>query len=312
MMNQQNNHYVYIWKEPGVAGSGLPFYVGQGTHMKGTKYFRSVERHVSKCIVNGKAINRRDARPTFCQKKADKLARQGTPHEVVIHSDNLTQEEANELEILLISRLGRRDLGTGLLCNLTDGGHSNNFSSPITRANHLKAVRSDENRDRVSKWVNDRLKDPEILKTHLETLDKHRKRRKVDYCGKEYCSIAELSDELGIKQATVLRRINAGKDPSKSMEGNKRKITYNGIEYDSLTELAMAYGMSYGMLQVRLKSNIPLNAPHHAKKIKWEDRIYNGVRELADELGWSRNAVKARIVDGVFIYSELTHRNKRK
>lgn len=312
MMNQPNNHYVYIWKEPGVAGSGLPFYVGQGTHMKGTRYFRSVERHVSNSMINGKSINRRDARPTFCQKKADKLARLGTPHEVVIHTDNLTQEEANDLEILLISRLGRRDLGTGILCNLTDGGHTNNFTSPITRYNHLKAVRSEANRQRVSTWVRDRLKDPTIRQNHLDALDKHRKRRRVEHNGKEYLSVAELSETLGIKPATVLQRVNAGRDPSREMGGNKRKILYDGVEYNSLTELAKAYDMPYGMLQVRLKSGIPLDAPYHTKKIRWNDKTYNGVRELADELGWSMNAVKARVVDGVFVYSELKHRNKKK
>lgn len=43
-------------------------------------------------------------------------------YEVQILKNNLTWEEATELEIALISFYGRRDLGTGTLCNLTDGG----------------------------------------------------------------------------------------------------------------------------------------------------------------------------------------------
>ena len=43
-------------------------------------------------------------------------------YEVQILKTNLTQEEACELEIMLISWYGRRDLNTGTLCNLTDGG----------------------------------------------------------------------------------------------------------------------------------------------------------------------------------------------
>ena len=54
-----NNHYVYIWKEPGVAGSGLPFYVGQGKHNESngfrSKYKRAHAKH--KTRLNGVWIN---------------------------------------------------------------------------------------------------------------------------------------------------------------------------------------------------------------------------------------------------------------
>lgn len=41
---------------------------------------------------------------------------------IEIIKDNLTEEEANIMEISLIERYGRKDLGTGILINLTDGG----------------------------------------------------------------------------------------------------------------------------------------------------------------------------------------------
>ena len=41
---------------------------------------------------------------------------------IEIIKDNLSWEEACELEQLLIQEYGRRDLGTGILVNLTDGG----------------------------------------------------------------------------------------------------------------------------------------------------------------------------------------------
>lgn len=50
---------------------------------------------------------------------------------VEILQDNLTWEEACELEELLISEYGRKDLGTGCLCNMTNGGDGlNNFKFP--------------------------------------------------------------------------------------------------------------------------------------------------------------------------------------
>lgn len=43
-------------------------------------------------------------------------------YDVEILAQNLSKEEAVELEIFLISIYGRRDLGTGCLVNMTDGG----------------------------------------------------------------------------------------------------------------------------------------------------------------------------------------------
>lgn len=45
-----------------------------------------------------------------------------TNYEIEIIYDNLTNESAKELEIFLINLYGRRDLKTGSLVNLTDGG----------------------------------------------------------------------------------------------------------------------------------------------------------------------------------------------
>ena len=47
-------------------------------------------------------------------------------YEIQILKRNLTKEEAYELEVILISWYGRRDLGLGYLVNLTDGGDGSN------------------------------------------------------------------------------------------------------------------------------------------------------------------------------------------
>ena len=54
-------------------------------------------------------------------------------YDIIIEEDKLTWEQACELEMYWIKRIGRRDLGLGTLVNLTDGGDG--------AANH-----SDENR----------------------------------------------------------------------------------------------------------------------------------------------------------------------
>lgn len=45
-----------------------------------------------------------------------------TDYSVEIIQENLNQEDAFELEKFLIQLYGRKDINTGILCNLTDGG----------------------------------------------------------------------------------------------------------------------------------------------------------------------------------------------
>lgn len=64
-----------------------------------------------------------------------------TDYIVEIIACNLTQEESYELEEFLISEYGRRDLGTGCLVNLTNGGESScvgedNAMYGLTGENH--------------------------------------------------------------------------------------------------------------------------------------------------------------------------------
>lgn len=56
---------------------------------------------------------------------------------IQIIQDNLTEQEASNLEIELIAQYGRKDLGTGILRNLTSGGEGGDTSkSP----NYKKAM----------------------------------------------------------------------------------------------------------------------------------------------------------------------------
>lgn len=67
---------------------------------------------------------------------------------------NLSKSKASEIEIRLISELGREDLATGILCNLTKGGDgiseiSNEVKQKISK--HLKGRKlSDETRKKMS------------------------------------------------------------------------------------------------------------------------------------------------------------------
>ena len=64
-------------------------------------------------------------------------------YSIEIIANELTYEDACELEVFLISEYGRKDLGTGLLVNMTDGGegikgfkHSEEFKEKMKTSNN--------------------------------------------------------------------------------------------------------------------------------------------------------------------------------
>lgn len=81
----KNPYYVYLY----LREDKTPYYVGKG---KGNRVYSK---------------NRRLQPP---------------PKDRILILDNLTEEEAFRKEINLIKRYGRKDNGTGILANLTDGG----------------------------------------------------------------------------------------------------------------------------------------------------------------------------------------------
>lgn len=75
---------------------------------------------------------------------------------IFIEKDNLTWEQACELEIFFIKKIGRRDLGLGTLVNLTDGGDGLNNISEETRLkmsiSQSKRKHKQESKDKISNW----------------------------------------------------------------------------------------------------------------------------------------------------------------
>ena len=91
-----NEYYTYAY----LREDGTPYYIGKG---KGRRM----------CQQNNHAV------------------RVPNKNSILILKDNLTEEEAFLHEVYMISVLGRKDLGTGILRNLTEGGEG--FSSATMR-----------------------------------------------------------------------------------------------------------------------------------------------------------------------------------
>jgi len=97
----KRNKCVYEYRLPESEG-GHTYYVGQGN------YRRPYRSHPY-----------RGHKENLCIKPTDK-------NQIVIIKKNLTEQEAKDLEIELIAKHGRLDLGEGYLLNKTDGGEGIN------------------------------------------------------------------------------------------------------------------------------------------------------------------------------------------
>jgi hypothetical protein len=93
-----NLFYVYVYRDP---KNGEPFYVGKG---HGDRYKATAGR--SKWFKN----------------KVAKMKREGTPPLIEFLVKDCDEELALLCEVEAIDKYGRKDLGTGMLLNLTDGG----------------------------------------------------------------------------------------------------------------------------------------------------------------------------------------------
>ncbi len=114
-----NNFYLYYLRRPDKPdpldpSKGQPFYVGKG--------------------CNGRLGNHRAEAFSLLHKSGRKkykiaiihsLWKQGLDFQEDIYLNNLSEEDAFALEIAAIEQYGRKDNGTGILANLTDGGEGN-------------------------------------------------------------------------------------------------------------------------------------------------------------------------------------------
>lgn len=100
-----------------IPNSDIPFYIGKGT---------------------GRRYKKTDNRNKWWKHIVDKYG-----YESKIIKDGLAEHDACELEQQLIAEYGRRDLGTGVLVNLTDGGET---SKGVVLTEEQRAARSEHSK----------------------------------------------------------------------------------------------------------------------------------------------------------------------
>lgn len=118
-----NNYYVYIYYNP---ADNIPFYVGMGRNDRYLSHLKEAQRNEIKDKTNYKLNTIR------------KILKDGNTPIIKIIYENLNKETACELEIFLISEIGRADKKEGPLTNLTMGGDGNRDWTPKDRENISK------------------------------------------------------------------------------------------------------------------------------------------------------------------------------
>jgi len=117
-----------------------------------------------------------------------------TDYKIDIVFEDISLKEAQEAEILLIKLYGRKNIGTGTLANLTDGGEKNDgiIRSEEWRKQHSEAMKGKTN----SKESN--------IKRSLTEKGKINTKKVIDEStGVIYNSIGYAADAVGLKRTTL-------------------------------------------------------------------------------------------------------------
>lgn len=137
MRNEKDSNcfYVYVYLDPRKPGKYIygeyefdyePFYVGKG---KGNRFKNHLTKYLLENDNNKLKVN-----------KINKIINNENDIIILKVNKKLSHKNAGSIEKLLIQTIGRIDLGTGCLTNLTDGGEGS-----------YKRFMSQETKDKISK-----------------------------------------------------------------------------------------------------------------------------------------------------------------
>jgi hypothetical protein len=214
----ENEYYVYLY----LREDGTPYYVGKG---KGN---RAYQKH----------------RRVSVPKNNDKI--------VFAHT-NLSEDDAFKKEIELILQYGRKDTGTGILINLTDGGEGTSgikwtSEHKIKLSEALKKSMTPERRAICSN----------ITKKQFSSLESRFKHSKIM---KENHNTPEFKE----KQSEIMKEIASRPDVK-----DKRKKTKNTPEYKEKHSKIMKEAQSRPEVKIKRSNSLKLSWINSTPEFKAE------------------------------------------
>lgn len=265
----ENRFYVYILRRPDKVdpfdeGRGCPFYIGKGCNGRKRKHYLEAKELLGKTGIKNYKIS-----------IIHLLWKHGLNYEIEVVQRKLVELEAFDLECALISKYGRKDNGTGILANLTNGGEG-----PSGCCSREKGVyhHSEETRRKISIAVQGKTYNQGMKgKKHSEdTKHKMSKVRKGKIKTLEHCHNLSISlkgktrtDEVkkaqserqkGRKLTIEWRRkiAEAGKGRvfleetrKKISESKYKPIMINGVKFSSIKVASIELNLNYHTLMSR-------------------------------------------------------------
>lgn len=176
-----------------------------------------------------------------------------TNYRIDILFDDLTWEEAQEKEKEFISIYGRRDLGTGILVNLTDGGE--NPPKMFGHKFNLGRKQSTTTRKKRSESMMGRTFSEETIKLKSDIAKKNG--QKPSFKGFNHSE--ETKKIMSEKKKDIIFSEETRKKLSDAKKGktanNAKSIIINDISYKSVTDAAKELGLLRRKITERIKSN---------------------------------------------------------
>lgn len=266
-------YYVYAYLDPGKMGmfeyGGFsfgyePFYIGKG---KGKRCHNGLN----------------DKKNKIKKSKIEKIYLSSQEPLIVKIKSGLNENEAFELEVLLVEKIGRIVLKNGPLANITDGG-----SGTPGRKDTKKDLVRKENFKHSEEWK--KILSKPILQFSLdgEFLD-------------EYTSVKEAAEKTGIVKQNISSNLTgkyktAGgflwryKDPLLTLQGHLKK-SFEMPKHSEETKKKMSSSAKKGE-DHHMKNKTGVNNPRSKKIIQKslegdEIKVWNSMSDINRELGFT-------------------------
>ena len=186
--------YAYLRNKDSTTGkTGTPYYIGKGTGN------RAYVKHYAPLPKDKSNI-------TFIKQ-------------------NLTEQQAHDLEIELIAKYGRKDLGTGILHNRTNGGEGISNPSVATREKLAYAKRNESAETRLKRSIaaKNRVRRPcsEETKRKISQANQGKKRTAET---KEKMSIAKIDKPLAVEHRNKISKTLKGKPKAPFSDQHRENI----------------------------------------------------------------------------------------
>lgn len=236
-------YYVYIYYDVRPGHEGAPFYVGKGTKLRYKRHlfetYRTTENKKKYAIINA-------------------IQKQGLTPNIKIYANNLTEQQAYEIEEQLITQYGRRDIDAdGVLTNICESKRPPNNKGKIRPRGKLHP--------NFGKTLNLSTDERERRRQQIIKQGKKQKGENNPFYGKTHSPTSREKMSLAKKG----NKINQGRHPT---EQTRKKIQQNnpnrkqihtpcGI-FSSAEEFVRQYANTItanGLRNILKQADVPIN-----------------------------------------------------